>query len=92
MSKKESSLVTQKFCSALVTYYLRPNAPWIFCIRTVTCSFGNGSALNEELLEKCPSNLHILSILDSDSLLAVLWFTANLAEEGAKTDSNNQEQ
>ena len=92
MRNNESAIVTQKLCSTLATFFLRPQAPWTRCIRTVICALGKGSTVGEQSLDQCPPSSEILSQLDSSNIVAALWFTSAVAEDGSKTDSTNQEQ
>lgn len=88
----ENAVVTQKLCSTLATYFLRPKAPWVRCVRTVICMLGEGSAVEEQLLDQYPPSPQILLHLDANNILAALWFASAVADDGGKMESSNQEQ
>lgn len=88
----ENSIITQKLCSTLAIYFLRPRAPWVRCVRTVICALGEGSTVNEHSLDQYPPSSQILSNLDHNNIIAALGFASTVAEDGGKMDANNLEQ
>ncbi|KAI9772601.1 MAG: hypothetical protein M1835_006254 [Candelina submexicana] len=89
VSRSEGPLVVRKLCSALVSYFLRPNVSWERCIRHVICSFVREEAVSLSNLDDYPPTLELTAQLNKRQIIATMWFSATLVEEVGKTDPDN---
>jgi hypothetical protein len=85
-------MVLQKFCSTLVTYFLKPTSVWNECIRHLITCLVVPEYVPEESLASHGTVEELLPRLDVNQLIAILWFSRCLAEEGKKADSNSSKQ
>lgn len=76
----ETKLIIKKLCSSLVSYFLRPSAPWENCIRHLVLSLHTGKFLRVGDVNHGPPTADIVSSLNYASTSAILWFAAYLVE------------
>lgn len=77
-------MVVRKLCATLVTYYTRSSFLWDRPISTIAYALHTS---NDDV-DVIPSIENTLSQLSRNQVVALLWFSATLADEVGKLDSN----
>ena len=85
----EGPLVIRKLCTALVAYFLRPEASWKHCIRHIACCFAAGDVSSGHILSQSTPMATVIEGLNQAQLVTTMWFAAGLVEEVGKTDSSS---
>lgn len=82
-------MVLKKMCSTLVTFFIRSPSLWQNPLLHLAASFQQGDVVSDPV----PSDgvraiVDILPSLSAQQLIVLMWFSATLAEDVAKVDSN----
>ncbi|KAK4569879.1 member of the karyopherin-beta [Recurvomyces mirabilis] len=84
VSQHNSAMVVRKLCATLVTYYIRLSFLWDRPICTIAHTLHTG---NEDA-DHLPGIDSTLPRLNQYQVVALLWFSATLADEVSRLDSN----
>ena len=85
-------LVVKKLCSTLVTYFMHFSSSWTRCIGHLSYCICIGRAVPYQEACDAAEMITLIGSIPNSKALAMLWFTASLAEEVGKTDSNSMKQ
>lgn len=96
INRNETALVTRKFFSTMTGFFFKNDAPWKYCIRHIATSLAHAQYLpkeNPQYLPEEDADQHgfetsILPSLSYERLLAVLSFSAALAEESLRYNTD----
>lgn len=83
INRSEIPVVMRKFMTTLSTFFLKTNAPWTFCIRTIALSLAQGHFVPED---QCTAGIfsQAVSSLGFEHLATLLSFSTTLAEESLR--------
>ncbi|KAK5723059.1 member of the karyopherin-beta [Elasticomyces elasticus] len=84
----EGAMVIRKLCSTLTTYFVRSPLLWERPLTHVGLSLQTGDAVNEQNLADVRAE-HVSEALDGSLLVILLWFSATIADEVSKVDTNS---
>ncbi|KAK6431275.1 member of the karyopherin-beta [Oleoguttula sp. CCFEE 5521] len=82
----DKPLVIRKLCSTLVTFFTRVTFPWGRPLLHLICAFGLGPETPVDVEAITRPTEELLQGLNTQQHVALLWFTASLADEMAKME------